>query len=196
MPSGYTAAIAKGITFKEYALGCARAFGALVLMRDEPNDAPIPERFEPTDYHTNALTNASDRLVQLRLMSPDECALAAEKDFEAVRQKRAAAVAEKTELRNKYNAILAQAMQWEPPTPAHVEYKNFMVKQLRDSIEWDCDTSYDDESLIQLSGSEWLAGQIAAAEREIEYHKAQHLKEVRLTNERNDWIKALRDALP
>lgn len=31
MPSGYTCGIEKGITFKEFALGCARAFGAKAI---------------------------------------------------------------------------------------------------------------------------------------------------------------------
>ena len=36
MPTGYTDKIKDGITFKEYAMGCARAFGALITMRDNP----------------------------------------------------------------------------------------------------------------------------------------------------------------
>jgi hypothetical protein len=164
-------------------------------MRDEPSDAPIPERFEPSDHHVNSLTNASDRLVQLRLMSPTECDIEAEKSFQAEKKTRATIRAERDELRNKYNAMLAKAVKWEPPTPDHVEYKNFMVKQLRDSIEWDCDPSYDDEP-TQQTGAQWLAGQIASAERDIEYHRQGHAKEVELTESRNRWIKALRDSLP
>jgi hypothetical protein len=38
MPTGYTAGVADGtITeFREYALLCARAFGACIMLRDEP----------------------------------------------------------------------------------------------------------------------------------------------------------------
>lgn len=48
MPTGYTADVQSGkvTDFAEYAMNCARAFGALVLMRDDPSDADIPERFE------------------------------------------------------------------------------------------------------------------------------------------------------
>ena len=45
MPTGYTAGILEGETFEQYALQCAKAFGALVMMRDEPSDAPIPDQF-------------------------------------------------------------------------------------------------------------------------------------------------------
>lgn len=45
MPTGYTAAIKYGITFKEFALDCARNFGACISMRDEPRETPIPDEF-------------------------------------------------------------------------------------------------------------------------------------------------------
>ena len=69
MPTGYTATLMeKGQTFQEFIMGCARAFGALIEMRDSPNDAPIPDKFEPSDYHAKRLIesrekrNPSDRL--------------------------------------------------------------------------------------------------------------------------------------
>jgi len=37
--------------FRTFAMSCARAFGALITMRDEPADAPIPDEFKPDPYH-------------------------------------------------------------------------------------------------------------------------------------------------
>lgn len=54
MPTGYTHKIKDGMTFKEYALRCARNFGALMDMRDDPMDAPIPI-FTPSGYHEEKL---------------------------------------------------------------------------------------------------------------------------------------------
>lgn len=51
MPTGYTANVPDGITFEQFVWQCARGMGALVMMRDEPTGAPIPERFEPSDYN-------------------------------------------------------------------------------------------------------------------------------------------------
>ena len=68
MPTGYTLDLydGKDITFEEFALRCARAFGALISMRDEPIDAPIPERFEPSDYHLKELEKAKKRLKEVK----------------------------------------------------------------------------------------------------------------------------------
>lgn len=45
MPTGYTYPVCEGkITeFPDFALSCARAFGALISMREEPMDAPLPD---------------------------------------------------------------------------------------------------------------------------------------------------------
>lgn len=40
MPTGYTDAIKDGISFNQFILSCARAFGALITMRDEPSSVP------------------------------------------------------------------------------------------------------------------------------------------------------------
>ena len=64
MPTGYTASVADGrvTEFAPFALQCARAMGALIMMRDEPHDAPIPERFEASDYYSKSLAEARERL--------------------------------------------------------------------------------------------------------------------------------------
>ena len=58
MPSYYTADICneKDISFQEFALKCARAFGAFVHMRDEPLNTTL-SRPTLSDYHTNEIKN-------------------------------------------------------------------------------------------------------------------------------------------
>ena len=88
MPTGYTAAIADGVTFEQFALNCARAFGALIDMRDEPSDAPIPERFEPSNYHEKKIAEINDELVRLKEMSQDEAKMVAHQEWRAAEQPR------------------------------------------------------------------------------------------------------------
>jgi hypothetical protein len=67
MPTGYTSDLygGKEQDFRSFALSCARAFGALITMRDDPVDTPIPERFEPSTYSDRELSRAQDRLIEL-----------------------------------------------------------------------------------------------------------------------------------
>lgn len=194
MPTGYTADIAKGITFRQYALGCARAFGALIMMRDDPADAPIPERFEPSKWHAERLQEASDRLARLKLMNSEECIAAAHAaNAEAVRNYEDRKK-ERDELRAKYEAMLAQVVAWQAPTPDHIEYKTFMEKQIRDSIDFDC-RDYC-EQVIPLTGAQWLEKELKRAEWDVGYHTKHDAEERQRTEGRNAWIKALRDSLP
>src|SRR6056297_1005549 len=62
MPTGYTHQIKDGISFEKYALGCARAFGATISMRDDPPDAEIPEKFDESDHHLEKIKEAQDNL--------------------------------------------------------------------------------------------------------------------------------------
>ena len=194
MPTGYTAQIADGITFKQYALSCARAFGALILMRDDPSDAPIPERFEPSNWNAQRLQEASDRLAQLRLMSPADADAAARAEHAKAVEDYDKRAEERSQLRKKYEAMLEQVVAWKAPTADHVEYKSFMEKQIRESIDWDC-REYSDRPSLQ-AGTEWIATAMAKAERDIAYHTKEDAAERTRTEGRNSWIKALRDSLP
>jgi hypothetical protein len=69
MPTGYTAAIKDGISFQQFAMACARAFGALVMMRDEPSSAPIPD-FQPSNFHVEHLELARAELARLQALTP------------------------------------------------------------------------------------------------------------------------------
>ena len=196
MPTGCTAAIADGIDFETFVMRCARGMGALIMMRDEPIDAPIPERFEPSDYHTRKLAEANAELEKLHAMSLEETEAAAREAFEAETKANGEAIARNRELRGKYEAMLSQVQAWEPPTPDHDSFKKFIADQLTESIRFDCSESYYEERKPkQQTGAEWLESQIAKAAQDVEYHTTEHAKEVERTEGRNGWIGALRNSL-
>jgi len=196
MPTGYTAAIADGIDFKTFVMQCARGMGALVMMRDEPMNAPIPERFEPSDYHAQKLDEAKERLGRLHLMVPSELESAAQQEFSEELARNREAIAEKRSLREKYKTMLDKVKAWIPPTPDHVGFKDFMIEQITKSIEFDCnDNYYSANPPVLKTGQEWLSAQIAKATRDIEYHTAEHAKEVERTESRNAWLRELRASL-
>lgn len=196
MPTVYTAAIADGIDFEQFVMRCARAMGACILMRDDPMDAPIPERFEPSDYHARKLEEASAALAKLRVMSCDETEVAAQEAFAAETNSNTEAIARNRELRGKYEAMLTQVQAWAPPTPDHEGFKRFMTEQLTESIRFDCNEDYYQERKPKLkTGEQWRVEQIAAALRDVDYHTRERDEEVARTESRNQWIAALRGSL-
>jgi hypothetical protein len=198
MPTGYTEKIKDGITFEQFALGCARAFGALVTMRDEPANAPIPERFEPFDYHQKALEKAHGQLSAVSAMTVAELSDAAKKQYEADRDRFLKLIAEKNVQRASYDAMLAQVNAWMPPTDDHQGLKDFMVEQISRSIDFDCAGDYYESELKkvkQMTADEYKADLVQRLHRDLQYHDAEHRKEVERAASRTAWVKALRESL-
>lgn len=194
MPTGYTADIAKGITFEQFAWNCARAMGALIMMRDEPSNVPIPERFEPSDYNAKALAEAHERLDWLNGLSLPEANGEACKAHAAALDSHRRYESDKNDLRKKYWAMLEKVEAWTPPTTEHVGFKDFMAQQIRDSIKFDCHNSYEQEPK-PLTGMEWRAAETEKALKDVKYHSEEHAKEVTRNTQRNQWIASLRTSL-
>jgi len=196
MPTGYTAQIAKGMTFEEFAMQCARAMGACIDLRDEPVNTPIPDQFGPSDYHVTSRTAAEMELARLSKMTMAEAEEAARAEFLADQADHAAHMQKNDDLRQKYEEMLARVRVWQPPTPDHEGMKKFMIEQLTGSIDFDCDNSYyRDRPPHRLSGPDWLAVKMAAAQHDIDYHTNEHAKEVERVESRNTWLAALRESL-
>lgn len=192
MPTGYTADVQSGkvTDFQTFALQCARAFGALVLMRDDPSDAPIPEEFKPSNYSAKALEDATAELERLRLMTLIEVERAAASAYDEALTRWATRREERVQDRKRYEAMLSQVQAWDPPSQDHVEMKSFMLQQLKQSIDSDCSSDYDDRP-AKRSAKEWHEQESKRLRDSIAYHAKSHAEEVERTRGRNVWVRQL-----
>lgn len=196
MPTGYTASVADGeITdLRTFALQCARGMGALIMMRDEPWDAPIPNQFEPSTYNAERLAEAKAERAWLYGLTEEKAAAEARAEFDRKTEAKRKWFAEREQQRKRYDAMIAQVEPWQG---APEGLKEFMLDQLRRGREFDCpdrDTYWDEPEL--LSGAEWRAKKLEQVQRDIEYHAVEDAKERERTESRNAWIAQLRAALP
>jgi len=194
MPTGYTLDLydGKDITFEEFVLKCARAFGALIDMRDEPMDAPIPDRFEPSDYHLKELEKAKRRLKEIRTWNEEKAEQEAERAYREALKEREEFIKKNKLIRKRYEDMLSKVQKWKPPTIEHASLKQFMIQQLLESIEFDC---FVPEMPQRLSGEEYREQQIKKALSDIEYHEREYAEEVNRVYERNKWLLSLRESL-
>lgn len=199
MPTGYTDLIAQkeNCTIEEYAMRCARNFGALIEMRDAPMDAPIPERFEPNPFYKKELEDAQDRLDSFMKMTVVEKREFLEDTYHKMvehnEKQKQIEDAKRSILRNRYNFMLEKINKWKPPTPEHVNLRNFMIQQVQDSIEWDCD-EYEIET---LSFTECIDIQkhIEYLKKDVDFHKNLYQEELKRIEDRNKWLSDLRESL-
>lgn len=199
MPTGYTSDIKETTPFREFALRCARAFGALILMRDDPFDAPIPDEFKPSPYHAENIAKAEARIAELHAMDDAGKEKGARDEFTAATRRHAESLAESRGTRHRYERMLREVRDWKPPTPDHQGLKNFMIQQLEESIRFDCWEEGESEWRQPpkfLGPGDWWAKQVAAAEHDLAYHKRELANEVERAATRTKWVKDLRASLP
>lgn len=198
MPTGYTHCVQDGSVteFREFALRCARGMGACVMLRDDPLDDGIPETL-PTEgeYHTAQINELKQRLGELRRMSLADAEKAATKEYDDALKRHREYLDEKELQRQRYEAMLAEVDKWIPPTDDHRGLKDFMVSQLRESINFDCSTTYVTAPVPAASGAAWLSDKISDCERDLKHHAEERAKQQTREASRQAWVDALRASL-
>ena len=194
MPTGYTAPITDGITFKEYALGCARAFGALVMMRDDPTGAPIPDAWAVDSYHYTELEKARTELEHFKNLEYEDVEKKYEEYYKASVESYNRTKLEKQALEVKYLRMLADVKEYVAPSDDHVEFKKFMTDQIVQSIEWDCDMKYHNLPR-RVDPLDWWSEQVLYLKRAVESRSENLDEEIERINKRNLWIKQLKESL-
>jgi len=193
MPTGFTQLINDGVDFKTFVMRCSRAMGALIMMRDDPDDAKIPERFEPNGYHLREGEKAHKELTRLKSLTTKQIKSEINKEFRAAINQREKRTIDIAKQRAGYEKTLLKVKEWQPPSPEHVEFKGFMIQQIESSIEFDC--KIYNENIEKLSPELWISTKITKCLRDIEYHGKKNDLEISMTESRNIWISRLRKSL-
>ena len=190
MPSGYTSDIADGknVSFNDFALKCARAFGACIDNADD--NAKLIERNNKDNYHLEKLEKAK------MWKSPTK------EEFDDYVTKQAAYCNENIDKQNKlkvsYENMLVKANKWVPPTTEHEGLKKFMVEQLSESLTHDCGNDYYQSELSQINSythKEYVDDMMRRNKYDIEYHTNELEKNNKRVDTRNAWISALYKSL-
>lgn len=193
MPTGYTADIydGKDISFSDFALKCARAFGACIEQRDDDlNDKPKLIEKTKDSYNIKKLEEAK------KWKKPTKA------EFDVYVKLQTAYCNEKIDKQNKlkasYQRMLDKANAWTPPTKEHEGLKKFMINQLTESMEFDCSNDYYQRELNnikQLTYNEYVKDMRDRNKRDIEYHTNALKEDNERVDTRNAWISALYKSL-
>lgn len=190
MPTGYTASIKRGTTLNEFAWTCARAFGALVMQRDDPSDAPIVMAHKPSDHHVAELEKAKAEKARLLALKGETLEAEVQSSFETELAAQMKREEERRARRDEYEQVLYQVKEWKAPTPDHEGLKKFMREQIEQSIEFDCGGSHDKRP-TRPTDEEWKAKRLSDVEWRINYHTAEQRKEEERCADRTEWLQQL-----
>lgn len=204
MPTGYTAGILDGKvnTFEEFATVCTRAFGATIHMRDDSLDSPYEPR-TPSEYYSNSIISKKETLERYKTLTDEELS----KEFEDKMNKDLKYYKEKLEESSKnlekLNSILESAKSWIPPTEDHKGFRDFMINQLEETIEWDGDSSYYVNKIIEIEKqlSEGIdpkserESAIKELEKQISYYEIEYQKELERCKKSNSWMESFFESI-
>jgi hypothetical protein len=190
MPTGYTADVADGkvTDFRTFALRCARNFGATIMQRDDPASDP-PKHREPSRYAEGRVAECRARLAALNAMTLADAEREATAQYEKALADEATYRAERRATRQRYEAMLVKVRAWEPPTAAHVGMREFMEKQLVESIDFDCH-EYPSR-VMKLKGAAWLEREKEHEMNNLARNAEQAAEEIARCDGANAWIDAL-----
>lgn len=197
MPTGYTHTLLKEKqTFPQFAMSCARAFGALVEMRDDGMSAEVPQVLPLSDYHPKKIKDAERVLARLKKMTAKQRRSYGVKTKE---RRLAYAIERLGEVRDS-NAMLettlVAATAWHPPTEDHNGLHKFIVEQLEMSME---DEKWQRDSIVEAvmkAPLDFYKERVAELAKEITYHREAYEKDVERNRRNNEWLRNLRESLP
>lgn len=202
MPTEYTKKIEKGVSFKQFALNCARNFGATIMLMGEPEDIlPDTENVKSTNIarRQEKLDNAIKELGDFLNKTQAEIHV----EFVVNRLEKIKYLTEilenKRKLRAKYEKMLVEVRNWVAPTEDHFDLKEFMIEQIELSIEFD----YNEEYALKQLGKErnkhqadYYWDKYMELNRDIEYHIKHISEDIGYDEKRSEWVKDLIDSLP
>lgn len=196
MPTGYTAGIIDGTikTFKNYAILCIRAFGAAIHMRDDSLEAQYKPR-EVDSYHQDNLNKANKQLKELETVSDKVLITQYAKEQQEELKRLQVRLKEVQETKARLERMLKSAQEYNPPTPEHKGYKEFMVNQIEETIKWDGDTSYTDKNIEQCmeniknpDAAKIRMNILESIKYDINYHTKELKAEKKRVAESNKWV--------
>jgi len=177
MPTRYTDCIENDVSFKEFAFGCARAFGALYHLRDNMLIYDEPKKRVTCSLYVENMNKAQTEIDKIKNMTDDDINIENMNQYNNEMCEYYETLRRGKELKEKYEQMLYNVLGYNPPSNDFVGYKNFMIDQIENSMNSDCNTSYITKPIKQNS-VDWKRNKIKKLLGEIDYNKKQQKEEI------------------
>jgi hypothetical protein len=195
MPTGYTSKLYDGEqSFQDFALNCAKAFGAYVEFREDSSDGPIPpSKIGAGDpWNKRELAKAEREFAKLQELTAEQWqSRTDEHNREQLRSFEEGRAEEQARLA-RFNEMTEAVNKWKPPTKDHEEFKKFMLQQLGTEFEYGPHYTKPPKA---LTVAQFQAQAISGAKRDIKYHTDELKKEIERNTGRREWAQQLWDSV-
>lgn len=194
--TGYVHEMVKNdLNFNQFVWCCARAFGALINMREAPTDAPIPEEVTPSSFYANALKDSQKEVKRLNKMTNEQKIRYGERKKKESISSLKKSIKEQEDTNKKINTMIDQVNEWQPKEEQK-SLKDFILQQLKSSLEKTDHLQNELENKEKIDPLELFHLHLSIENNSVQYYEAQVAKEKRNLQETNQWLKNLRESVP
>jgi len=192
MPTGYTCNIQDGTMteLKDYMLGCSRNFGALIHMREDNSNNEIRHR-ECSDYHLKQLNRTKDDYENFKKLTDEKIQITLDKNYENIIEEHKNSLKRFEEGKQRYLDMLTKVKTWNSPTEEHNKLKEFAIKQIEDSLDFDYSDSLRSYYLvdpIKDTVEAYKQFKLKSYLKDTEYHSKGYKEEIEGVQKVNTWI--------
>lgn len=199
MPSGYTEGILSGTIndLNDFIWMCARGFGAFITQKDNIDEPPILKE-KPNPYYKNKIKQLLNEQQKYNEYTDNDWQKEYFKYIEDQLKDIDNNIKEKIESKEKYENILNQVKEWIPPNENFHKLKSFMINQIEESIDFDCDTSFWQERKNKISNlklEQYKRNVLNDINESLISNKEYYDEEVQRVKERNQWKQQLIESI-
>lgn len=199
MPSGYTEGILSGTIndLNDFIWMCARGFGAFITQKDNIDEPPILKE-KPNPYYKNKIKQLLNEQQKYNEYTDNDWQSTYLKYIEDQLKDIDNNIKEKIESKEKYENILNQVKEWIPPNENFHKLKSFMINQIEESIDFDCDTSFWQERKNKISNlklEQYKRNVLNDINESLILNKEYYDEEVQRVKERNQWKQQLIESI-
>jgi len=198
MPTGHTAPVQDGTvtTVSDYLKSIARGFGGFVHQRDEPADAPLRLPDAPKEsYAAKTLRKSREEVRLLETYSEEIKQQVRDAEYERAVERYHERNRETQVTRERYERMIEKVRAWKHPTLDHEAVKLHALRQLLESIQRDCNTSYNKVPKL-VAVDEWFSDKIRRAVQDVNLHSKSIVREAERMHKARAWSEAFLDSLP
>lgn len=145
------------------------------------------------DDHMRRIKQAKRGLARTQAWSDETAEKKAAKEFRKAAKAHAERLVEQNLKWYRYDQMLRKVKAWKPPTKKHRKLKKYMIRQLTESIEYDCRMPIAPP--VRSTAAEYRNDWIQYHQRVIEVHERYLVEDDQKAQTDLDWVLALQENL-
>lgn len=202
MASGFAAEVLLGNVknLKELATVCAKGFGSTAHQQNEPLNSPI-RKAEKDTKHKKATAKLKRQLTAFKKLTVDQLIEDEKKALEKTKLHYLDKIVLMKKGKTNCANLLRDAQLWEIPTDKHIKIKEMMIKEMKRTIEFDCDLTEInklieeiDTRISSINPEEIRLKQIESLNNQIDFHIQSKNVHDEHVAQSNLWLEQLMDS--